>query len=78
VAPTGYVRSTTIEKVVIDEDGEIVSISVVNRMIKGSILISKISDDGEALEGAEFDLYQGSEAVGASVTTGKNGEALIE
>jgi len=78
VAPTGYVKSTTIEKVVIDEDGEIVSISVVNRMIKGSILISKISDDGEALEGAEFDLYQGSEAVGASVTTGKNGEALIE
>jgi LPXTG-motif cell wall-anchored protein len=77
-APTGYVRSASTEKVVIDEDGEVVSVSVVNKMIRGSILISKIGDDGEPLESAEFVLYLGSETFGAPVTTDENGEALIE
>ncbi|MBP1919651.1 SpaA isopeptide-forming pilin-related protein [Youngiibacter multivorans] len=77
-APTGFIRSAAVEKVVIDEDGEVISLDVVNKVIKGNILISKIGDDGELLEGAEFVLFLGSEQFGKPVTTDENGEALIE
>jgi LPXTG-motif cell wall-anchored protein len=77
-APAGYIKDTESYDVEIKEVGDIVELSVVNKAIRGNILIVKIGDDGEPLQGAEFALYKDGMAVGKALETDDDGEVLFE
>lgn len=58
--PTGYVLNDTIYDVIIAEDEQVVEISIENRLIRGSITLTKVDADypENKLTGAEFDVYK--------------------
>ncbi|MCB2286462.1 Ig-like domain-containing protein [Clostridium algidicarnis] len=55
--PEGYLASEGTIKIFVDKDSELYSYEVVNNRIKGSIIITKVDMKGNALQGAEFTLY---------------------
>src|SRR5699024_8678670 len=75
-APEGYVIDKEPYPFEIKEDGEVVKAEMENRLIEGSIEITKIDADTEkSLEGVEFTLYDESgEAIAEKQT---NGEGIV-
>lgn len=87
-APNGYINSGYAEEVTIDEQGEIEVLnggdSIVNKEKSGNISLSKVEDDSElvngdttnnALEGAEFTIYDANDNVVETIITDENGQA---
>lgn len=65
-APTGFVMDDTPYAVVIDEQGAVVEIEIVNTRIRGSVELTKVDDNypDHHLSGAEFEVYAGDELIG--------------
>src|SRR5699024_3162931 len=75
-APEGYVIDKNPYPFEIKEDGEVIKAEMENRLIEGSIEITKIdADTEESLEGVEFTLYDESGKTIAEKQT--NGEGIV-
>ena len=59
-APEGYVTDNSVHTVTIGEDGQIVKITAVNRLIHGNVQLTKFDADypENTLTGAQFDIFK--------------------
>lgn len=76
--PEGYTASTDEIEVAVVEDGATYFYEIENTRIKGTIEISKTDTDGNALQGAEFTLYDKDEKAIATAISGDDGIARFE
>lgn len=58
-APKGYVTDNSVHTITISEDGQIVEITAVNRLIHGNVQLTKFDADypENTLAGAQFDIF---------------------
>jgi LPXTG-motif cell wall-anchored protein len=77
-APAGYIKDTMMREVNIDVDGEEVMFEVINKLIRGSIVLTKTGDNNQPLAGAEFTLYLDGVPVGAPKVTDAEGKITFE
>lgn len=78
-APEGYVIDTKPYPFEIKEDGEVIKAIMENRLIEGSIKITKIdANTKELLEGVEFTLYDASGEVIEVKETDENGIVIFD
>lgn len=64
--PEGFVLNETAYPVMVEENGQSISVQIENEFIKGSVKLEKIDADytGEKLSGAAFDIYADSNGDG--------------
>lgn len=65
-APEGYVMDETPHTAIIDKDGAVVEIEIINIRIRGNVQLTKFDADypENKLSGAEFEVYQNEELIG--------------
>lgn len=65
-APEGYVMDEKPYDAVIDANGAVVEIEITNRLIRGSVQLTKVDKNypDHHLSGAEFEVYQNDELIG--------------
>ncbi len=77
-APTGYVPYGSIDQVLLDANGKIISKTYANTPARGSIKIVKKNGDGEFLSGVVFTLYDADKNELTTGTTDTNGVVTFE
>lgn len=65
-APEGYVLDETPYTVKVDQNGAVVEIEITNKLIRGSVQLTKVDKDypDHHLSGAVFEVYRGGKLVG--------------
>ncbi len=74
--PVKVIPDTAEHEFVIDEQGKIVEIPVVNKVVKGSLKIVKTDDLKTPLEGVEFQILDSNKNVIETIKTDKDGIAV--
>ncbi|WP_411953819.1 SpaA isopeptide-forming pilin-related protein [Alkalibacillus sp. S2W] len=79
-APEGYqLDETPIEFEIVFNQQERLAVEVENQYIPSAFNLTKTGEDGELLEGVEFDLQnEAGETIGEELTTDENGELYID
>ena len=65
-APEGYLMDENFYALVIDSDGKVIEIEIVNTLIRGNVQLTKVDEDypENHLTGAVFEVYSGGALVG--------------
>ena len=78
IAPDGYVLNSNIVEFTISSNGQVISKTIPNQAIRGSISITKVAaNTKEPLEGAKFEVLNSSGNVVGTGTTNNQGEVTI-
>ncbi|MGP4064266.1 SpaA isopeptide-forming pilin-related protein [Oceanobacillus sp. M65] len=75
----GYELNTNVEKFeIVKSQQEPIEVEFTNDLTPGSVLLTKVGEEGEDLEGAEFELRNGaSDVIHEGLTTNKNGQIEV-
>ena len=73
-APPGYVPYGSIDQVLLDANGKVITKTYTNALARGTLKITKKNGDGELLSGVSFTLYDADKNELTSGTTDANGE----
>lgn len=76
-APTGYVLNDQPQKIEV-KTGEVATITVANKKVKGNIEIEKLSDSGKVLPKVEFTVYTADGKEVTKTTTNEQGIAQVK
>ena len=77
-APTGYVPYGSIDQVLLDANGKVITKTYTNALARGTLKITKKNGDGELLSGVSFTLYDADKNELTSGTTDANGVVTFE
>ncbi|MDO4283657.1 MAG: SpaA isopeptide-forming pilin-related protein, partial [Clostridia bacterium] len=75
-APDKYVMDTTEYKFKLTETNNVITKTVVNKMIKGSLKIIKVDENDTPLKGVKFEILDANKKVVDTITTDKDGIAI--
>lgn len=76
-APEGYVGSTDTQSISVTQNKTYTLNDVVNERIHGRIVLKKVGEDGQGLNGAVFGLYQNDKLVAQAISN-EQGEVAFE
>ena len=77
-APPGYVPYGSIDQVLLDANGKVITKTYTNALARGTLKITKKNGDGELLSGVSFTLYDADKNELTSGTTDANGVVTFE
>ena len=77
-APPGYVPYGSIDQVLLDANGKVITKTYTNALARGTLKITKKNGDGELLSGVSFTLYDVDKNELTSGTTDANGVVTFE
>jgi len=78
VALEGYILSTVTLPIKVTDEGTFNAGTVENRLIRGDIAITKVNEENEPLQGAEFGLYDKAGKLVTRVVSNSNGLASFK
>ncbi len=77
-APPGYVPYGSIDQVLLDANGKVITKTYTNALARGTLKITKKNGDGELLSGVSFTLYDVDKNELTSGTTDENGVVVFD
>ena len=77
-APPGYVPYGSIDQILLDANGKVITKTYTNALARGTLKITKKNGDGELLSGVSFTLYDADKNELTSGTTDANGVVTFE